>query len=74
MSVIDDLVVFAATCCANRAAGQPTPVWVGDLRGADLRGTNLRGTNLRDADLRGADLRGADLSHANLYGAVGAPK
>jgi len=49
MSVVDDLVVFAATCRAKRAEGQPTPVWVGDLSGADLR----------DADLRGADLSGA---------------
>lgn len=70
MSVVDDLVVFSETCRAKRAEGQPTPVWVGDLRGADLRDADLRGTNLRDAYLRAADLRDADLRDANLRGAV----
>ena len=74
MSVVDDLVVFSATCRAKRAEGQPTPVWVGDLRGADLRGAVLSGSYLSGADLRGAvligaDLSGADLRDANLSGA-----
>ena len=68
MSVIDDLAAFAATCRANRAAGQPTPIWVGDLRGADLRGAYLRGANLSGANLSGANLHGADLRAADLRG------